>query len=47
MTQMTENLWARSQMVLSDKKWRVDEAQWKAVTGRSKLFINFYPTETA
>lgn len=45
MTQMTGNLWARSQMVLSDKKWRMNEAQLKAVTGRNKLFINFYATE--
>lgn len=45
MIQMTGNLWDRSQMVLSDKKWRMNEAQLKAVTGRNKLFINFYPTE--
>lgn len=45
MTQMTGNLWDQSQMVISDKKWRMNEAQLKAVTGRNKLFINFYPTD--
>lgn len=48
MTQMTGNLWDRSQMVLSDKKWRMNEAQVKAVTGRNKLY-KFLPhrVETA
>lgn len=31
-------------MVLSDKKWRMNEAWLKAVTGKNKTFIYLYPT---
>lgn len=30
-------------MVLSDKKWKMNEACLKAVTGRNKTFIYLYP----